>query len=147
MPRPGQILFYRDYPFSNGSKKDKLFVVLNDTDSDARCLVLKTTSQSRHYARATQGCNPQQRVFFIPVSWDQCFRQDTYIALPQIIEIPIQKLVLLGVSRDIYVSTSLSLGRFKLLKSCLKGFKADISPEHWRMVFGSKERKAVSRPI
>ena len=138
MPQPGQILCYKDYVFDNGSKRDKLFVILNDTDSDSVCLVLKTTSQSRRYEGVARGCNPEKRVFFVPTDWEQCFSADTYIQLPQIIEIPIEKLLVLGISRERYISTSLSIGCFKMLKKCLKQFKEDISPQHWRLVFKSQ---------
>lgn len=137
MPQPGQILCYKDYPFDDGSKRDKLFVVLNDTDRNSVCLVLKTTSQSKHYEGVGRGCNPQKKVFFVPTDWEQCFNLDTYIQLPQIIEIPIEKLLIIGISRTIYASTSLSIERLKLLKSCLKQFKEDISPQHRNLIFKS----------
>jgi len=47
MPQPGEILYYNNYVFEDGSKGDKLFVVLNVAENiDLPCLVLKTTSQS-----------------------------------------------------------------------------------------------------
>lgn len=82
MPQPGQILCYKDYEFDDHSKKEKLFVVLNDTDRNSVCLVLKTTSKSRRYEGVEKGCNPQEKVFFVPTGWEQCFTLDTYIQLP-----------------------------------------------------------------
>jgi len=137
MPQPGQILCYKDFEFDDQSKKDKLFVVLNDADTNSVCLVLKTTSKSRHYEGVGKGCNAQKKVFFVPTDWEQCFNLDTYIQLPQIIEIPTEKLLAGDISRTIYASTSLSIECFKLLKSCLKQFKEDISPQHWKLIFKS----------
>jgi len=137
MPHPGQILFYKDFEFEDYSKKDKLLVVLNGADTDSLCLVLKTTSQSRHYQGVDKGCNPQKKVFFVPTGWEQCFKVDTYIQLPQIFEIPTDKLLAGEISGKIYVSSSLTVECFKLLKNCLKQFKDDISAQHWKLIFKS----------
>jgi len=135
MPQPGQILFYKDFEFEDRSKKDKLLVVLNDTDTDSLGLVLKTTSQSKHYQGVVQGCNPEKKAFFVPTDWEQCFKSDIYIQLPQIFEIPTDKLLAGDISRKIYVSSSLSIECFRLLKDCLRNFRDDISPQHWKLIF------------
>ena len=137
MPQPGQILCYKDYEFVDHSKIEKLFVVLNDTDRNSVCLVLKTTSKSRRYEGVGKGCNPQRKVFFVPTDWEQCFSLDTYIQLPEVIEITIDKLLAGEVSHNIYVSSSLSIECFRLLKNCLKQFKQDISPRNWKLIFKS----------
>ena len=137
MPQPGQILFYKDYEFDDHSKKDKLFVVLNDTDRNSVCLVLKTTSQSKRYKGVGKGCNPQRKVFFVPTDWEQCFQLDTYIQLPQIIQITTEELLVGDISGRIYVSSSLSVEGFKLLKNCLKQFERDISQRNWELIFKS----------
>ena len=138
MPQPGQILYYKDFEFPDDqSKRDKLFVVLNDTDRNSVCLALKTTSKSRRYEGVGKGCNPQKKVFFVPTDWEQCFTLDTYIQLPEIFEIAGDKLLGGDISRRIYVSSSLSVECFKLLKNCLKQFKGDISSQHWKFIFKS----------
>lgn len=137
MPQPGQILCYKDYEFDDHSKKEKLFVVLNDTDRNSVCLVLKTTSKSRRYEGVGKGCNPQKKVFFVPTGWEQCFTLDTYIQLPEITEIATETLLVGEISRKIYVSSSLSIECFKLLKNCLKQFEEDISPQHRKLIFKS----------
>ena len=136
MPYPGQILCYKDFEFDDHSRRDKLFVVLNDTERDSLCLTLKTTSQSPRYEGVGKGCNPQKKVFFVPTDWEQCFKLDTYIQLPEVFEITADELLVGDISRRIYVSSSLSVGCFKLLKDCLKQFREDISLYHWRLIFG-----------
>jgi len=139
MPQAGQILYYQDFEFPDDhSKKDKLLVILNNADEDAVCLVLKTTSQSRRYEGAQKGCNPQKGVFFVPLGWEQCFRVDTYIQLPQIFEIPTETLMVGDISGKVRVTSSLTVDCFKLLKDCLKRFKKDISEQHFTLVFGRK---------
>lgn len=135
MPYPGQILCYKDFEFEDGSKKDKLLVVLNDSDRDSVCLVLKTTSQSKHYESVVRGCNPEKKAFFVPTNWEQCFTLDTYIQLPQIFQITKDELLAGDISRKIYTSTSLSIECFRLLKNCLRNFRDDISPQHWKLIF------------
>ena len=137
MPYLGQILCYRNFEFENGSKKDKLFVALNDSDKDLVCLALKTTSQSKHYEGAQQGCNPQKKAFFVPAGWQHCFTVDTYIQLPQIFQITADELLVGGISSRITISSSLTPECFALLKSCLKQFKNDISLQHWKLIFKS----------
>jgi hypothetical protein len=138
MPQPGQILYYKGFEFPDDqSKRDKLFVVLNDTDRNPVCLALKTTSQSRRYEGVGKGCNPQKKVFFVPTDWEQCFTSDTYIQLPEIFEIATDKLLAGDISHKIHVSSSLSVECFKLLKNCLKQFKEDISAQHWKFIFKS----------
>jgi len=137
MPQPGQILCYKDFEFEDYSKKEKLLVILNDADMDSLCLVLKTTSQSRRYEGVEKGCNPQKKVFFVPIGWEQCFKVDTYIQLPEIFEIPTGKLLTGDISGKIRVTSSLTVECFKLLKDCLKQFKDDISPPHWKFIFKS----------
>lgn len=137
MPYPGQILFHKDFEFTDSSKKDKILVVLNHTDKDSVCLVLKTTSQSKHYEGVKKGCNPQKKVFFVPISWEQCFKVDTYIQLPEIFEIPCDILLAGDISHKIYVRSSLPPPCFKLLKDCLRQFREDISERHWKLIFKS----------
>lgn len=137
MPQPGEILYYRDWEFEDGSKGDKLFVVLNVADIQSPCLVLKTTSQPRRYGGVTKGCNPQKRVFFVPADWGRCFELNTYIQLPQVWEISTKELLEGHFSKKISTVGSLSPDCFAQLKSCLRQFKKDVSPKHWELIFKS----------
>jgi hypothetical protein len=134
-PQPGQVLYYENFQFEDGSAKDKLFVILYIGDINSPCLVLKTTSQSRHYKDCQEGCDQQKRVFFIPLNWRECFPLDTYIQLPQIIEIPAAEIFAGTLSRKMRLRNSLSIGCFARLKSCLKKFRGDISLQHWKLIF------------
>jgi hypothetical protein len=133
-PQPGQVLYYKQFQFEDGSAKHKLFVILHISDINSPCLVLKTTSQSRHYKGCQEGCNQQKKVFFIPLSWRECFPLDTYIQLPQIIEIPAAEIFAGTLSRRMRLMNALSIDCFTRLKSCLKKFKADISTQHWQLI-------------
>lgn len=136
MAQVGQILHYRDFRFEDGSVGNKLFVVLNEADINSPCLVLKTTSQPTRYIEASEGCNSGKRVFFIPQNWQECFSLDTYIQLPQIFEISTEELLKGSLAnKSIDVIGSLSVNCFAQLKNCLKKFRYDISPDHWKLIF------------
>ena len=137
MPQPGEILFYTDYVFEDGSKADKLFVVLNAADINVPCLILKTTSQAKRYEGVSKGCNPKKKVFFVPRDCENCFELDTYIQLPEIIPISTEELLKGAFSKNIRVVNSLSADCFAQLKNCLKQFKEDVSPHHWKLIFKS----------
>lgn len=136
MPKPGDILLYKDYVFEDGSQGDKLFVVLNNTDTNSPCLLLKTTSQPKRYQGVKAGCNYTRNVFFVTLTMGQnCFDCDTYIQLPQIIELPIVELLKGGLANKIARICCLSSGCFAQLRNCLRNFREDLSDTHWKLIF------------
>jgi hypothetical protein len=145
MLQPGDIFIYKNYEFEDGSHRDKWFVVLNPTDNSSDpekpCIVLKTTSRPERYKGCTKGCNKQLRCFFTPVAWQTCFKLDTYIQLPQIIEFSADTLFKESLARKIEFQqpplTSDCLGQ---LKTCLAGFKDDIAPLHWALIYKIKPK-------
>lgn len=136
-PQSGQVLFYENFPFEDGSTGDKLFVILYVADINSPCLFLKTTSQPKRYKGCQEGCDPQKRVFFVPLSWRECFPLDTYIQLPQVIEIQAAEIFAGTLSKRMRQKGALSIDCFQRLKNCLKKFKDDISPQHWKLIFKS----------
>lgn len=135
MPQPGEIICYKNYQFDNGSTRDKLFVVLNAADSSAPCLVLKTTSKADRYLNVKGGCNPSKKVFFVPKASKECFDDDTYIQLPQVIEIPTSDFLQRALENVLYRIGELSPNCLAQLKNCLRGFKSDLAERHWNLIF------------
>lgn len=135
MPQAGDIFIYEQFQFKDGSQRDKWFVVLNNSDLENPCLVLKTTSQPRWYGGCIQGCNKKKGCFFAPAVWQTCFIVDTYIQLPQIIEFPASILVKNGLAGRIKFRSPLTTKCFAQLLSCLAGFKEDISELHWNLIY------------
>jgi len=134
MPKIGDVLFYKDFEFEDGSKSDKLFVVV--VCSKDACLVLKTTTNNRLYQDVKDGCNAQKKVFFIPKKKSEFFDLDTYVQFPQLFEITVLELLRGGLSKAIKRYDSvLSDQRLQLIKDCLKYFKNDISSQHWDQIF------------
>lgn len=133
MPNSGDVLFYRDFVFEDGSKGNKLFIVLC---SKSVCLALKTTSDKKGYYRgAREGCNPKRKVFLIPEK-KEGFPANTYVQFPLVVEITIPELIKGGQSKKIEVLRQpISSGCLQLIRDCLKYFKDDISGEHWEQIF------------
>jgi len=137
MPNPGDILYYKDFQFDDGSSRNKLFVVLNVADVNSPCLLLKTTSNSERYGGVKEGCSILKRVFLIPSRWQEWFDVDTYVQLPQIFEISTVDLLQGTFSKMIKMEEKLSASCFTQLRNCLRQFKEDISPQHWKLIFSS----------
>lgn len=137
MFEPGDVILYKDYEFVNPitglleGKVTKRFIVLN---SDP-CLVLKTTSQSRHYPNAKPGCQQKLKTFMISGSQEPCFYKDTYVQLPQIIQLPKESLDVRVYDGRIKVLQKPGEDCFRAIKLCLKQFKQDISPSNWERIF------------
>jgi hypothetical protein len=138
MPQPGDIFIFKQYTFEDGGQRDKWFVVLNSSDLERPCIVLKTTSSSKRYQGCIKGCNRHLRCFFAPMIWQTCFKVDTYIQLPQIFEFPASALLRDSLAGRIEFISPLTLDCFAQLKSCLAGYKDDISPVHWSLIYKAK---------
>ncbi len=138
MPQPGEVFVYKNYTFEDGSQKDKWFVVLNISDLERPCVVLKTTSNPKWYQGCVRGCNKARRCFFTPTTWQTCFIVDTYIQLPQIIEFPADKLLKESLARNMEFKSPLTADCFAQLKSCLATFKDDISQTQWDLIYKAK---------
>lgn len=134
-PQPGQVLFYKNFPFEDGSAADKLFVILYVADINSPCLVLKTTSQSKRYEGCQEGCDTQKSVFFVPLHWHESFPFDTYIQLPQVFEIRAAEIFAGTLSGRMHLMNALSVDCFAQLRNCLRKFRKDISYEHWELIF------------
>ena len=137
MPKAGDVLFYKEWVFEDGSQGRKLLVVLNTPpDIDTPLLVAKTTSNSKHYSGVNAGCNPSKRVFFVLQSDEPCFDCDTYIQMHGIWEITTEQMLSGSFARVIIpLETPVSPRCFQQIKGCLRNFRDDISTKHWNLIF------------
>ena len=135
MPRAGQILYHKDFIFTDEDTGKKLVIVLNTCDNKETSLVLKTTSQSERYSYATPGCNSYKKVFCIYEECEQGFPQDTYVQLDYIYPINVEQLLN---NKQISFVDHLSDVCFVNLKRCLRNFRDDIPPQFWTIIYSSK---------
>ena len=141
MPNPGDVFNYANFPFPEGNIRNKYFVVLNEVGSEdaSECLALITTSRLEHYHGATKGCYQEEAVFII-LGGEAGFTKSTAIKMPspkrsKIYVFTLSQLLILGMSKVVEQSGKLSEQRFRELMNCLKKFKDDIAPEHWKILF------------
>ena len=135
MPRAGQILYHKNFIFTNGNIGSKLVVVLNTGDNSEISLALKTTSQSARYPYATPGCNSGKKVFCIFKECKQGFPQDTYVQMDNIYPINVEQLLN---NEQVSFVDHLSEVCFANLKRCLRNFRDDIPQQYWATIYSSK---------
>ena len=135
MPKAGQILYHKNFIFTDGSTGSKLVVVLNTGDNNETSLVLKTTSQTMRYSYTTPGCNSRKGVFCIFEECEQGFSQDTYVQMDNIYPINVEQLLN---SKEVSFVDHLSDVCFTNLKRCLRNFRNDIPQQYWTIIYSSK---------
>lgn len=138
MTIPGDVLRYFQFQFDDGSRRDKLFIILNTSDISGKCIALKTTSHPERYTGCIRGCNPNRKCFFAPNAWQTCFTCNTYIQLPQIFEFETKEIIEGCLQKRMELIQSISGDCLHQLKACLAGFKDDLSVRHWDMIYKGK---------
>lgn len=133
MPIAGHILFCKDFVFTDESTGKKLVIVLNTCDNKETCLVLKTTSQSKHYSHSHSGCNSLKKCFCIYAECKQGFDEEyTFVQLDQIYPINVAELLN---AKQISFIDRISDICFTNLKRCLRNYKDDIPIQFWSLIY------------
>lgn len=135
MPTAGQILLCKDFVFSNKSAGNKLLVSLNTCNNKETSLVLKTTSQRKHYTMSHPGCNSMKKCFCIYAECQQGFDKETFVQLDHIYPINVDQLLN---SKQVTFVDHLSDTCFTNLKKCLRTFREDIPTGHWSLIYTPK---------
>ena len=136
MPAIGQIISWPNYQFVDGSPRDKLLIVLNDSrGSNDLCLLLFTTSQEKWYPSFQDGCNPNKYCFHIPKSWNEPLRKPTFVKFPHILEVSCHQLWSKEAMGVRPLSRKLSPTCMQQIKECLLLFRTDISQRHYSLIF------------
>jgi hypothetical protein len=132
MPEAGQILLHKNFIFEDNTLGIKLVVVLNTCENNEVCLVVKTTSQSKHYARIHPGCNSMRKCFCIYAECQQGFDTETFVQLDQIYPINVDQLLN---SKQITFVDHLEKVCFANLKRCLRNYREDIPKAFWALIY------------
>lgn len=136
MPIAGHILFCRDFVFSDNSTGKKLVIALNTCDNNETCLVLKTTSQKKHYYYSHPGCNSLTKCFCIYAECKQGgFDEEyTFVQLDQIYPINVDDLLKI---KQISFVDRMSDICFAKLRRCLRNYRDDIPEQFWSLIYRS----------
>jgi hypothetical protein len=132
MPKAGQVLYHKSFVFTDGDKSNKLLVVLNTNKNNEACLVVKTTSQPKHYPRALPGCNSGKCIFYILEECEQGFPTDTYVQIDHVYEINVESLLN---SKQVTFVDHMTDACFKQLKKCLRNSREDIPLRFWQIIY------------
>lgn len=132
----GDIYLHENFPFSDGSFGKKYFIILfepTDTTSEPY-LVIKTTSQLKG-KRYIIGCNPNQKVFFVPQKNIPIFSADTLLQLQEIFEFTAIEF-LKGSLEEKVVHHKGEIPDITLreLINCIRKLKEDIQENHFEMI-------------
>lgn len=132
----GDILYHTDFTFHDGTKGTKLLIVLNDPDltSEEPYLIIRTTSRLKG-KQMQAGCIAAWKVFFIPPSQNEFFKEPTVLQLDHIYEMDAATVVRNGFHHTLKRVGSLSKETFAQLKNCIKQIKDDISEKHYKLIF------------
>lgn len=134
MPTAGHILLCKDFVFRDQSKGRKLVVALNTSDNKDTCLVLKTTSQKKHYYYSHPGCNSLKKCFCVYAECKQGgFDEEyTFVQLDYIYPINVDELLN---AKQISFLDRMSDICFTNLKRCLRKYKDDIPAQFWASIY------------
>ena len=133
MPVTGHVLFCKDFVFTDKSTGKKLVIALNTCDNKDTCLVLKTTSQKKHYYFSHPGCNSLKKCFCIYAECKQGFDEEyTFVQLDQIYPINVDELLN---AKQISFIDRISDICFVKLKRCLRNYKDDIPIQFWDLIY------------
>ena len=130
----GAVYFHPQFRFHDDAVGEKRFVILNEPGGDEPYLVAKTTTnlRNRTYDR---GCNPSQKVFFVPKGSEVALPLDTLIQLSELYEFSKSELLVANLRDKILEDkgslTPLAIAR---LLNCIKKLKQDIPVEYFAMI-------------
>ena len=132
----GDILFHTDFTFHDGTKGQKLLIVLNNPDlqNEEPYLLIRTTSKLK--GKVLQpGCIAAWKVFYVPPKEGEFFVEPTLLQLDDFYELDPAILLRNGFSGNLKAVGALSTLAFAQLRNCLKQIKEDISEKHYAMIF------------
>ena len=135
MFKAGEILHYINFPFVDGKRVNKLFIVLHDLTPDNISVFAITTSQEKHFKDATIGCNENYKCFVISSNRESMFPKTTYVKLEQLYPFEytyIEKNYFNGVIKK---CGFLSEECFNEILSCLKKLSDFIPPVFRKLIF------------
>ena len=135
MPAQGEVLCHEKFQFSDGTFGKKLLVVLNNPGPRDPCIVVKTTSQKRHYPNVKTGCNPDKRVFYLLDTGKEVIKGDTYIQLEETFELSVVELTASTLKKEVSSIGKLFDLTLAQIKNCLKKVRQDIPDRHYKMIF------------
>jgi hypothetical protein len=115
--KAGSILFFKDFQFEDGIKKDKLLLILNNPIDAEPYLLCPTTSQ-QHNRKKILGCHSQNNYYFIDQNQDK-FVKDTWVVFHKIYPKDIASVIKSGIDRELIKKFELESSLWDTIKNCI----------------------------
>jgi hypothetical protein len=130
--RAGDVFYFIDFNFKDGSSANKLLIILNTPQDDESYLVCLTTSQFKSWRKKQLGCHSDQNYFFVDSNQDE-FDEDTWIVFDSIYELKVDKLLNSCFKDGSYKLFELETTLWNSLKNCILASE-DIMQEYLEQI-------------
>jgi hypothetical protein len=134
MPQQGEIYYYSDFKFYDGTIGSKLFIVLNNPKPGEPYIVVKTTSQKPRKT-PKEFCNPDIKIFYIKGE-NESFKKDTFVQLHEYYPFTDNDF-LQGHFKVFLVHIGcLSNLCIRQLLNCIYKIKEDVPLQYFKLIYG-----------
>jgi hypothetical protein len=130
--KSGDVYCFIDFEFEDGSKKDKLLIILNTPKDDEPFLLCLTTSQQKKWRNNQPGCHSQENYYFIDSEQDK-FDKDTWIVFEKLYPFKVDKLLNSCLKDGTRALFELNINILKALKKCISKSN-DIEQDYLEMI-------------
>lgn len=139
----GTIIIYENYRFNDGSIKDKLFIILNNSLDAHYLFTLKTTSQVKKQrlrinTTLDSGCNEIHKMYYlIKQKHENMFDRDTIIHLDKVYKFRSHEIIHKKFKDECRIIGKLSNNILSDVLKCFKNYQDDIEIEVFKSIFGN----------
>lgn len=130
--KAGDVFFFINFKFDDGSIQNKLLIILNTPHDDEPYLVCLTTSQYKKWRTKVPGCHAEKNYYFIDANQDN-FDTDTWIVFEKIYELDVARLLNSCLKEGSYKLFELDVTLWTALKNCISKSK-DIEQDYLAMI-------------
>jgi hypothetical protein len=130
----GAVYYHPQFKFHDNDIGEKRFVILNEPRGDEPYLVAKTTTNLRERP-CLKGCNPSQKVFFVPQGAESALPLNTLIQLFEFYEFSAAELLDASLKDKILEHRGdLTAMTIAQLVNCIRKLKHDIPQEYFLLI-------------
>ena len=133
--KSGEVIYFINFKFEDGSKENKLLIILNNPVGDEPYLVCLTTSKHKPWRKKQLGCHSEQNYFFVDSTQDN-FDLDTWIIFEKVYPLKIDKILNSCLKDGSYKLFELEPTLWKTIKDCIAKSK-DIEQDYLAMIMRS----------
>ena len=128
----GAVLHHRNFPFDDGTTKNKYLVVLGAKPGCDYLCALTTSKQWK--MKSEGGCHHRPRTyFFIPGGGKSFFPKNTWVALHAPLTMSVVEITQKGMTNIVSVAGNLPRNLVGQIRNCLKG-STDLTNEQKRLL-------------